>query len=75
MEYSKQCTEEELSGWTTQVNDHDVEEERFEIYSKESIKLMSLELPNMHLNSCMYVNNWLAISLDFVTISTLHFII
>ena len=36
MEYSEQCTEEELSGWTTPVNDHDVEEERFEIYSQES---------------------------------------
>ena len=36
MKYSKQCTEEELSGWAAAVNGHDVEEERFEIYSQES---------------------------------------
>ena len=34
--YSEQCTEEELSGRTTPVNDHDVEEEKFEIYLQES---------------------------------------
>ena len=33
VEYSDQCTEEPLSSWAVELNDHDIEEERFEIYS------------------------------------------
>ena len=33
VEYSDQCTEEPLSSWAVEINDHGVEEERFEIYS------------------------------------------
>ena len=32
VEYSKERTQESLSSWAA-VNDHDIEEERFEIYS------------------------------------------
>ena len=35
MEYSEHCTQESFSSWAA-VNDHDIEEERFEIYSQES---------------------------------------
>ena len=54
VEYSEQCTKEELSGWITPVNDHDIEEEKFDTHKKVEL---SLELPNMHLNSCMHINH------------------
>ena len=31
VEYSDQCTEEQLSSWAEEINDHGIEEERFEI--------------------------------------------
>ena len=31
VEYSEQCTEEPLSSWAEEINDYDIEEERFEI--------------------------------------------
>ena len=39
MEYSEQCTQESLSScnsWAEAVNDRDLEEEKFEMWSQES---------------------------------------
>ena len=35
VDYSEECTQESLSSWAA-VNDHHIEEERFEIYLQES---------------------------------------